>query len=143
MTFVATARAGDAELDARIAAHRRDRPGAWRTIEADTDLDSSVATVAPEDVLLLDSLTLWVAWCLDRGVDPLSGWAPVERAIAERRPPTIVVSDEVGLGIVPPSPLARRFVDDLGSLHQTVAHQAATVVLLVAGVPMVVKGSSS
>ena len=75
MTFVATARAGDAELDARIAAHRRDRPGAWRTIEADTDLDSSVATVGPEDVLLLDSLTLWVAWALhsagpDRALAP-------------------------------------------------------------------------
>ena len=143
VTFVATARPGDPELDARIAAHRRDRPPAWRTVEVETDLEASVATAPAEDVLLLDSLTLWVSWCLDRGADARAGWAPVGRTIAERRTPTIVVSDEVGLGIVPPSPLARRFVDDLGALHQRVAHQATTVVLLVAGVPIFLKGSSS
>ena len=141
VTYVATARPGDPELDARIAGHRRVRPAAWRTLEAQADLAGVLAKADPRDVLLVDSLTLWVAWCLDDGVEVGPAWDSAFRQLAARATASVVVSDEVGLGIVPETVLGRRFRDEIGALHQRLAAVADPVVLLVAGLPVTLKGS--
>ena len=141
VTFVATARPGDPDLDERIAGHRRVRPATWRTLETDQDLAKTLALADPNDVLLIDSLTLWVSACLDVGADVRAGWDAASALLAGRGPAILVVSDEVGLGVMPPNALARRFLDELGMLHQRIAAQASRVVLVVAGVPVAVKGA--
>lgn len=140
VTYVATARRGDAELELRIAAHRRARPAVWPTVEAGSDLAQTLASVPAGHIVLLDSLTLWVASCLDEGVEVHSAWAAAEAELAARARPIIVVSDEVGLGVIPANELARRFCDEIGELHQRLAAQASTVAFMVAGLPLVVKG---
>jgi adenosyl cobinamide kinase/adenosyl cobinamide phosphate guanylyltransferase len=139
VTFVATARPGDPELDERIAAHRRQRPAAWRTVDAGPDLAAAVVSALPDAVLLLDSLTLWVAAVLEAGERPSESWARAASALGVRGAPAIVVSDEVGHGVVPATLAGRRFRDELGRLNQLVARDAATVTVVVAGIPVAVK----
>ncbi len=139
VTFIATARSGDAELDARIADHRRVRPAAWRTVEVDGDLAAAVEEADPAYLILLDSLTLWASARLEANGALEREWSSVSTAIGRRAPLVIVVSDEVGLGIVPATPLGRRFRDELGKLNQAVAREAVSVVLMVAGLPVPLK----
>ena len=141
VTFVATALPGDPELDARIAAHRRDRPSAWDTIEPGDDLAGTLRSVAPAQVVLLDSLTLWASSCVERRVDIAAAWREISDVIDRRERATVVVSDEVGLGTVPMSDVARAFRDDLGWVHQRVSAQASLVVYVVAGLPLALKGT--
>ena len=143
VTFVATARPGDPDLDERIAGHRRVRPATWRTLETDQDLAKTLALADPNDVLLIDSLTLWVAAALEAGDDPLRAWSAAAAAVRTRVPPTVVVSDEVGLGVVPQTASGRDFRDALGQLNQLIAAGAATVTLVVAGTALQLKAGAS
>jgi adenosylcobinamide kinase/adenosylcobinamide-phosphate guanylyltransferase len=136
--YLATARRGDPELDARIAAHRRERPAAWPTREVATDLAAAIAGAPADTLLLIDSLTLWVAALLEANEDVSERW-PAAAARLRRRQ-AILVSDEVGLGVVPDSPLGRHFRDELGWLNQQVAALADDVVLCVAGLPIQLRG---
>lgn len=141
VTYVATAWRGDAELEERIAAHQADRPAAWETIEAGADLAGAIAGAREGNVLLVDSLTLWVS-----AVSPdrlAAAWSEARRALAARATAAVLVSDEVGLGIVPDTPVVRRFRDDLGRVNQDAAALADEVVLLVAGLPLQLKGRLS
>jgi adenosylcobinamide kinase/adenosylcobinamide-phosphate guanylyltransferase len=132
--YVATAQAFDDDMRARIAEHRARRDERWRTVEAPLDL--AAALDAPEPVLV-DCLTLWLTNLMlaDRRPD----WPALLAAIDARRAPTVIVSNEVGLGIVPDNALARAFRDEAGRLHQAVAARADRVMFMVAGLPMVVK----
>lgn len=141
VTFVGTAWPGDPELDLRIAAHRRDRPPSWRTVDASDDLAATFAAVDPVHVLLLDSLTLWASAVVHRGGDMRAAWDAAFATLTRRARPAIVVSDEIGLGSVPMAEAARRFRDDLGFLHQRIAADATTVILCVAGLPLTLKGT--
>lgn len=136
VSFLATARSGDPELDARIAAHRRQRPAAWRTVEVDLDLAAAVVAGLADHCLLVDSLTLWVASILDTDEALEGRWTAAQAALAAHRSSVVLVSDEVGLGVVPATALGRRFRDELGWLNQQVAAVADEVVLLVAGLPI-------
>jgi adenosylcobinamide kinase/adenosylcobinamide-phosphate guanylyltransferase len=139
--YLATARPGDPELDARIAAHRRERPAAWPTREVGTDLASAIAATTADNLLLIDSLTLWVAALLSVDDHAANHWPAAEARLRRRQAGAILVSDEVGLGVVPDSPLGRRFRDELGWLNQQVATLADDVVLCVAGLPIQLRGS--
>lgn len=154
VTFIATARAGDPELDLRIVLHRASRPAVWPVLEAGADLAAAVRDVPADRVLLLDSLTLWVstlteraegiAWVsthAERAEGIAARWAELDAAVRARTVATVIVSDEIGLGMVPLAADARRFRDELGWLHQRVAESAAEVWLMVAGLPMRVKGT--
>ena len=141
VTYVATARPGDPELDARIAAHRADRPPSWTTVEVKDDLAQTLHAVDPSHLVLLDSLTLWAAPLVEEGRDLVAAWDAAADVLARRAPPAIVVSDESGLGVTPLAPLARRYLDDLGRVQQRAAAQAAAVVLCVAGLPLALKGA--
>ncbi len=139
VAYLATARAGDPEMDVRIAAHRVRRPVAWTTLEVGLDLAAAVGSAPAGHALLIDSLTLWVAALLEAGESVGARWAEAALAIAQCDAPVILVSDEVGLGLVPASPLGRRFRDELGALNQEVAAFANEVVLLVAGLPLTLR----
>ncbi len=147
VVFVATARdQGDPEWRARIARHREDRPPGWRTVEAPGDLATVLAGVEPPSVALVDCLGLWVSNLMEaRSASPaheveahvLGALEGVLDATAGRD--VAMVSNEVGGATVPEHPVARRFRDLLGFANQAVARRADRVVLVVAGLPLVLK----
>jgi adenosylcobinamide kinase/adenosylcobinamide-phosphate guanylyltransferase len=143
--FLATAWPGEPELDDRIARHRAARPSAWPTIEVGTDLAAALGATAPDEPVLIDGFTLWLSALLGDhapAIDPILD-GPVAAglaAIAGRPGPVVVVSDEVGSGIVPMHPGARAYRDLVGIAHQRLAGVADEVYLLVAGLPITLKG---
>lgn len=134
--YVATAQAFDDEMRARIATHRASRAPGWDTVEASLDLRAALSTPHP---VLVDCLTLWLTNVLLAGRDVDEAAAGLDAALDGRTAPTVLVSNEVGLGIVPDNALSRRFRDAAGVLHQRLAARADAVALLVAGIPVKVK----
>lgn len=132
-TYIATAQAFDDEMRARIDAHRARRGAGWRNMEAPHDLAEAVRTAPADAPMLVDCLTLWLTNRLLADVDLSTEQGDLVAALAARAAPTIVVSNEVGLGIVPDNALSRRFRDAAGLLHQAVAACAGEVHLIVAG----------
>ena len=138
-TYIATAQALDDEMRARIAAHRVAREGAgWRTVEEPLDLAGALRP-DPAAPVLVDCLTLWLSNLLLGEHDLAQAFAELDRALAARTGRTVLVSNEVGCGIVPEIALGRRFRDEAGWLHQRLAAHADGVVFVVAGIPMRVK----
>lgn len=143
VAYLATAGAGDPELDDRIARHRRERPADWLTIDVGIDLAGAVLA-ADGRPILLDGLTLWLSALAGDGIDEIDALldGPVAdglAALAHHPGPAIVVSDEIGLGMVPMDPLARAFRDLQGIVHQRIAAAADEVHLTVAGLPLTLK----
>jgi adenosyl cobinamide kinase/adenosyl cobinamide phosphate guanylyltransferase len=134
--YLATAQALDDEMRARIALHRAQRADGWRTLELPRDLPAGLAGERP---VLVDCLTLWLSNLMLEGADIAAACGALEAALDARAAPTVLVSNEVGLGIVPDNALARAFRDAAGRLHQRVAARADHVVLMVAGLPLRVK----
>jgi adenosylcobinamide kinase/adenosylcobinamide-phosphate guanylyltransferase len=137
--FVATAEAGDAEMAERIAVHRLRRGKDWHTVEAPHDLSAALAAVATDAPVLVDCLTLWLSNRMLAQADLEAEIDRLEAAVIGRPPPIVLVSNEVGFGIVPDNKLARRFRDLQGRLNQRMAARADRVVLMVAGIPIAVK----
>jgi adenosylcobinamide kinase/adenosylcobinamide-phosphate guanylyltransferase len=127
VTYLATAVATDEDMAARIAAHRARRPATWRTVEAGGGLAECL--VAVEGPALVESLGTWVAGAPDFWVDT----EELCRTLRQRHGVTVIVSEEVGLGVHPASEAGRRFRDALGQVNQAVAEVADDVVLVVAG----------
>lgn len=138
-TFVATAEAADAEMAERIAVHRLRRGKSWQTVEAPHDLSAALAALSSEAPAMIDCLTLWLSNRMLAGADLEVEVARLEAALDGRRAPVVLVSNEVGSGIVPDNELARRFRDMQGRLNQRMAARADRVVLMVAGLPVMVK----
>jgi adenosylcobinamide kinase/adenosylcobinamide-phosphate guanylyltransferase len=140
--YLATATAGDAEMAARIAAHRQRRGNGWAVVEEPLELAGVLPQVArPGAIVLVDCLTLWLS-------NLIGAERPVEQeierltaALPRLAGPAILVSNEVGTGIVPDNALARGYADHLGVLNQRVAAAAGRVVLVTAGLPLVLKGA--
>jgi adenosylcobinamide kinase/adenosylcobinamide-phosphate guanylyltransferase len=140
-TYCATAEPGDDEMMARIAAHRAHRGSFWRTVEAPLELPSVIADeTAPDRPLLIDCLTLWLSNVLLSGKCIEAEIAAVAAALREAAGPVVLVANEVGLGLVPETPLGRRFRDAAGRLNQEIAGLADRVVFVAAGLPLVLKG---
>ena len=140
-TYCATAEAGDDEMAARIAAHRARRGAFWRTVEAPRELAATVLSeTAPERPLLVDCLTLWLSNLLLGGAAIDDEFATLRDALRDAPGPVVLVANEVGLGLVPQTPLGRAFRDAAGRLNQEVAALADRVVFLAAGLPLVLKG---
>ncbi len=145
-----TAEAGDKEMAARIEAHRAERPANWDTLEEPLALEMAVAPLLPGyDTVLLDCLTLWVSNLLLQGGE--SQARPDIQAEAQRllrlyergEASWIVVSNEVGLGVIPANELARAYADELGRVNQIFAEAADDVILMVAGLPVNLKALGS
>lgn len=138
--YVATAEAGDAEMQARIAEHRARRGASWLTRETPLDLIGALDEAGARPVLV-DCLTLWVANLMQQGRDVAEAGARLAAALARARAPVVLVSNEVGLGIVPDNALARAFRDHAGRLNQRLAQAADRVVFIAAGLPLILKES--
>lgn len=140
--YLATGQAGDDEMAARIAHHRRRRGANWTTVEEPVALAAALrAWSRPERPVLVDCLTLWVSNLLLANRDVAEEAEVLITALAEMPGSVVLVANEVGLGIVPEHALARRFRDEAGRLNQAVAAVAQRVVFMAAGLPMVLKGS--
>jgi adenosylcobinamide kinase / adenosylcobinamide-phosphate guanylyltransferase len=137
--YVATAEARDDEMAERIAAHKARRAAGWRTIEAPHDLADALDAAPTGAAVLVDCVTLWLSNLMEGAFDIDTQTARLLEALARRAGPTVLVSNEVGFGIVPDNALARRFRDSQGILNQRLAAQAARVIMMVAGVPVAVK----
>lgn len=137
VVYVATATAGDADMAERIARHHAERPTAWTTIEEPRDLQSALGAATADDTLVIvDCLTLWITNLLLDGVgdDTIASTAAAAADVAAGASGAVVaISNEVGLGIVPETPLGRRFRDVLGRVNQVWATRAERSLLLVAG----------
>jgi adenosylcobinamide kinase/adenosylcobinamide-phosphate guanylyltransferase len=140
--YIATAEARDDEMAARIAAHQARRAAGWQTIEAPHEAHDALRAAPPEAAVLVDCLTLWLANVMHAKFDIDKTTRRLEEALAARAGMTVLVSNEVGLGIVPDNALARSFRDAQGVLNQRLAAVARRVVLMVAGQPLTVKGTS-
>jgi adenosyl cobinamide kinase/adenosyl cobinamide phosphate guanylyltransferase len=138
--YIATAEAGDDEMTARIAAHRARRGATWRTIEAPRDLAAALAA-SPSMPVLVDCMTLWLSNLLLAGADIDKEIERLEKALAAAAAPVVLVANELGSGIVPDHALGRQFRDLQGMLNQRIAARADRVVLMVAGLPLAVKGT--
>jgi adenosylcobinamide kinase/adenosylcobinamide-phosphate guanylyltransferase len=149
IVYIATAEARDDEMAARIAVHRQNRPAEWQTLEAPRQVGPALSSLGePPEVLLLDCLTLLVSNIIlemesePQDVVEAAVTAEIDEIIAAQKRldvPLIVVSNEVGLGLVPPYVLGRLYRDLLGRANQRFAAQADRVLFMVAGLPLVVK----
>ncbi len=147
--FVATAQALDGEMKRRIVAHRRKRPAAWTTLEEPVDVAAALEKQGGDfDTILLDCLTLWVSNLMLREksetkaeVEILAQAQRLVALCARGKATWIVVTNEVGLGIVPPTKLGRRYRDLLGKVNQIFAARADKVYLMVAGFALDVKAA--
>lgn len=128
--FMATAEPFDDDMRSRISRHRRERPD-WPTIETPVDLGSAIAAAPGEPLLIVDCLTVWVANELHH--DSCADAAAVACALAERRGPSVVITNEVGLGVHPETELGRTYRDELGRVNRAIASVAATTLFMVAG----------
>lgn len=141
VTYVATGAAGDEEMAARIAHHRARRPPHWATVEVPRALASALdAHAAPERCLIVDCLTLWLANLIDDETATKAETEALLAALPALPGRVLLVSNEVGCGIVPINALARRFADEQGRLNQRVAAVCRRVTLVAAGLPLELKG---
>ena len=147
VTYVATARIGDPDFAERVAHHRARRPVGWSLLEAPLDLAGALRSVDREGhCVLIDCLTLWLANLLCPADGSAPPAAPYEAlgaflaALGETRGKIIVVSNEIGLGVVPLGSVTRLYVDELGRLNQRVAAASTRATMMVAGLPLALKG---
>jgi adenosylcobinamide kinase/adenosylcobinamide-phosphate guanylyltransferase len=139
-TYCATAEARDAEMAERIAVHRARRGPFWRTVEEPMALAAIIAAEAHSDrPLLVDCLTLWLSNVMLAGRSIDEEAASLEAAMRLAAGPVVLVANEVGMGLVPETPLGRRFRDAAGRLNQNIAALADRVIFVVAGLPLVLK----
>lgn len=141
VTYIATAQAGDDEMESRIARHKADRPAEWLLVEEPFALAGVLGRYAADDhCILIDCLTLWLTNLL---VNDETRFELERQALLDTLPGLpghiIMVSNEVNMGVVPMGELSRRFCDEAGWLHQALAQQCDRVVLTVAGLPLVLK----
>ncbi|HNZ56102.1 MAG TPA: bifunctional adenosylcobinamide kinase/adenosylcobinamide-phosphate guanylyltransferase [Methylophilaceae bacterium] len=147
VTYIATAQVYDAEFSKRIQHHKDRRPAHWSLVEAPHYLAKSIATLAtPNQCIIVDCLTLWLAqWiCTDCNPPKESDWQNERRLLLEALPKAqgtiFLVSNEVGMGIVPLGEINRQFQDEQGRLNQAIAKIADEVTFVAAGLPLKLKG---
>ena len=141
--YLATAQAGDGEMAARIAAHRARRAVRWTTVEEPLDLAAALGRACgPDRAVLVDCLTLWLSNLLGAERDLVTECERLLAALPGLAGPVVLVSNEVGQGVVPDNALARAFVDHAGRLHQDLAAIAQRVIFMTAGLPRELKSVS-
>jgi adenosylcobinamide kinase/adenosylcobinamide-phosphate guanylyltransferase len=138
--YLATAEAGDAEMAERILRHRQRRGESWHTVEEPLDLAGALMRHAhPGRPILVDCLTLWLSNLMAAGRDVDGEMTVLADGLSTLAGPVVLVANEVGLGLVPETPLGRAFRDHAGRLNQTIARKADRVVFIAAGLPLILK----
>jgi adenosylcobinamide kinase/adenosylcobinamide-phosphate guanylyltransferase len=143
--YVATAQAGDAEMQARIQHHRQQRPKTWKLCEEPLYLAQQLKVLDhPNAVILVDCLTLWMSNLLMQSADNFAEQqiSALLDVLTHLQADIILVSNETGLGVVPMGEITRKFVDETGRLHQQLGEIADKVQFCVAGFPMLLKGEN-
>jgi adenosylcobinamide kinase / adenosylcobinamide-phosphate guanylyltransferase len=141
VVFVATATAADDEMRRKVERHQISRPPQWQTVEEPLRLAEAIARYGPNcDLMIIDCLTFFAANLLGDDGDEQSAIQALCAALKAPPCSVVLVSNEVGSGVVPAYPSGRRFRDLLGEMNQSVARVASNVLLLVAGLPLVLKG---
>jgi len=139
--YIATGRAWDEEMRRRIDRHRLDRGAGWETHEEPLALAERIAAVGhPDRAVLVDCLTLWITNLMLEERDIAAAFAGLGEALSSAAGPVVLVSNEVGLGIVPENRMARDFRDHAGRLHQRLAAIVSQVYFVAAGLPLKMKG---
>jgi adenosylcobinamide kinase/adenosylcobinamide-phosphate guanylyltransferase len=138
--YMATAQAHDDEMRNRIERHKELRGAGWRTVEEPLDLGRTLATVSGDSAILVDCATMWLSNQLLAESDPAEAEAALMAGLALCAAPVVIVSNEVGLSVVPENALARRFRQAQGELNQKLAAKAGLVVSVTAGLPQALKG---
>jgi len=135
--YLATGEGSDTEMSARIKAHQDRRGEGWITVEEPLDIAAALAHMPNDKPVLIDSLGVWVSNMLykERPLD----LEPLAKTLHNHPSPVVIVSDIVGLGVIPMNAVARAFVDALGSANQILAAKASRVVLVTAGLPQILK----
>ncbi len=139
--YIATAEAWDPEMEGKIARHRKARGPGWRTLEAPREVAGTLGGISPKEAVLLDCATLWLTNLMLADADLAACEAELFEALDACPAPVVVVSNEIGLGVVPDTPLGRRFREAQGGLNQRLAAKADLVVFVAAGLPLVLKGT--
>lgn len=137
--MIATAEALDEEMRERIARHRAERGGAWRTLEAPLEVAEAIARLDPADCAVVDCLTLWLSNLMFAERDLEAATEALLQAAGASQSEIILVTNEVGMSIVPENALARRFRDEAGRLNRRVAERACEVTVMFAGIPLRLK----
>ena len=138
--YLATGRAYDAEMAAKIGLHIARRGERWQTVEAPLDLTGALQNVAPGTPVLVDCLTSWLSNHLIERGETEAACSALLADLPNWQSPVVIVSNEVGMGIVPDTPLGRQFRTAQGRINQDVAAKADLVVAVMAGLPLVLKG---
>jgi adenosylcobinamide kinase/adenosylcobinamide-phosphate guanylyltransferase len=142
--YLATATPGDDEMQSRISHHRARRGDGWRTVEEPLELTPALAREAAGDsAVLVDCLTLWLSNIMHAGRDAETETRHLAEWLTQAPHPIVLVSNEIGLGLVPETPLGRRFRDAQGRLNQAVAAAVPHVIFVAAGLPLRLKGQSA
>ena len=142
--YVATAQAGDVEMATRIMAHRARRGAGWTTIEEPLKLGEALLAAGEHGrPVLVDCLTLWLSNLMQAGADLDEATDELVHALESHAAPVVFVSNEVGLGIVPETPLGRAFRDAQGRLNMRMAERSDRVILMAAGLPLIMKDRPS
>lgn len=141
--YIATSRIWDAEIGERVRIHKSRRGAEWLNIEAPLELDEALGSLAPGQAVLIDCATMWLTNHVMDGSDLHAAQGRLLQALANAPVPVIVVSNEIGQGIVPMDADTRAFREAQGRLNITLAAQADCVVQVVAGLPNILKGQLS
>ncbi|MCI2394267.1 bifunctional adenosylcobinamide kinase/adenosylcobinamide-phosphate guanylyltransferase [Aliiroseovarius sediminis] len=141
LVYIATAQSYDAEMSAKIEHHQTRRGPQWRTVEAPLDPAPALGQADPTQVILLDCATMWLSNHLLAGTKLPDAEGQLLRALTNCPAPVVIVSNEVGAGIVPENALARKFRQAQGELNQRLARQSDLVITVMAGLPLCLKGS--
>ncbi len=139
--YIATARVLDAEIEAKVQKHKIARGSGWTTIEEPLDLPAALATVSNRDAVLIDCATMWLSNQMMAEENLADAQHLFLKALVGCPAPVVIVSNEVGQGIVPANAMARQFREAQGHLNASIAEIADTVLFVIAGLPQVLKGS--
>ena len=139
--YLATSQALDEEMSAKIEAHRLQRGPDWRTIEEPLNISAALENVSADEAVLLDCATLWLSNLMFSEADIEAATAQLCDSLIACSAPITIVSNEIGLGLVPEHAISRRFRDAQGALNQRLAEISQTVVFIAAGLPLALKGS--
>lgn len=139
--YIATAQVFDDEMADKVARHRDMRGDGWTTIEEPLDIAAALAKTTDNQIILIDCATLWLTNVILGDHDITTQTTRLVDALRNCPAPVVIVSNEVGQGIVPDNALSRRFRNAQGALNQTIAAEAALVVAVMAGLPLALKGT--
>ena len=138
--YVATAQVFDEEMAKKVEIHREMRGANWQTVEEPLNIDAALKRASAGQPILIDCATLWLTNVILGEHDIVAYRAKLFQALSTAAGPVVIVSNEVGYGIVPENALSRRFRNEQGRLNQEIAERADTVITVIAGLPLVVKG---